>query len=129
MDLQANTGQDSERNYMTDNIDQAEKKHSRILKPIPKAAPRTAGNGNLDLLLSIELPISVSFGSSEMQLEDVMNLCEGSVIELDRSVNDPVTIIVNHTPIAKGEMVVIEGNYGVRILEVGSTADRIRSLE
>jgi flagellar motor switch protein FliN/FliY len=47
---------------------------------------------------------------------------------LDKSVNDPVTIIVNHKPIAKGEVVMIDGNYGVRILEVESAADRIRSL-
>jgi flagellar motor switch protein FliN/FliY len=63
-----------------------------------------------------------------MPLKDVLKLGTGSVIELDKSVNDPVAIIVNHKPIAKGEVVMVEGNYGVRILEVESTADRIRSL-
>ena len=86
------------------------------------------GNWNIELLLDVELPISVSFGSSEMQLRDVLKLGAGSVIELDKSVNDPVLIIVNHKPIAKGEVVMVDGNYGVRILEVESTADRIRSL-
>ena len=86
------------------------------------------GNWNIDLLLDVELPVSVSFGHSEMQLKDVLKLGAGSVIELDKSVNDPVTIIVNHKPIAKGEVVMVDGNYGVRILEVESTADRIRSL-
>ncbi len=80
------------------------------------------------MLLDVELPISVSFGHSEMQLKDVLKLGAGSVIELDKSVNDPVTIIVNDKPIAKGEVVMVEGNYGVRILEVESKADRIRSL-
>jgi flagellar motor switch protein FliN len=88
----------------------------------------SAGNWNIDLLLDVELPISVSFGSCEMQLKDILKLGTGSVIELDKSVNDPVSIIVNHKPIAKGEVVMVEGNYGVRILEVESTADRIRSL-
>jgi flagellar motor switch protein FliN/FliY len=88
----------------------------------------TGGNWNIDLLLDVELPISVSFGHSEMSLKDVLKLGAGSVIELDKSVNDPVTVIVNHKPIAKGEVVMIDGNYGVRILEVESTAERIRSL-
>jgi flagellar motor switch protein FliN/FliY len=92
------------------------------------SANGTGGNWNMDLLLDVELPISVSFGSSEMQLRDVLKLGAGSVIELDKSVNDPVAIIVNHKPIAKGEVVMVDGNYGVRILEVESTAERIRSL-
>ena len=86
------------------------------------------GNWNIDLLLDVELPVRVSFGQTEMQLRDVFKLGAGSVIELDKSVNDPVTVIVNNKPIAKGEVVMVDGNYGVRILEVESTADRIRSL-
>jgi flagellar motor switch protein FliN len=95
-----------------------------------RASKEAAGseNWNIDMLLDVELPISVSFGHSEMQLKDVLKLGTGSVIELDKSVNDPVTIIVNHKPIAKGEVVMVEGNYGVRILEVESKADRIRLL-
>jgi flagellar motor switch protein FliN len=89
----------------------------------------SAGGGiNMDLLLDVELPVSVSFGYSEMALKDILKLGTGSVIELDKSVNDPVTIIVNHKPIAKGEVVMVDGNYGVRVLEVQSTAERIRSL-
>jgi len=57
-----------------------------------------------------------------------LKLGVGSVVELDRSVNDPVTLIVNHKPVAKGEVVMVDGNYGIRILEVESTAERIRSL-
>jgi flagellar motor switch protein FliN len=93
------------------------------------AAPSAAAEKwNIDMLLDVELPISVSFGNSEMLLKDVLKLGAGSVIELDKSVNDPVTIIVNQKPIAKGEVVMVDGNYGVRILEVESKADRIRSL-
>jgi flagellar motor switch protein FliN len=101
------------------------------LKPIGNAevaGPGKNGKWNIDLLLDVELPISVLFGHSEMSLKDVLKLGAGSVIELDKSVNDPVTIIVNHKPIAKGEVVMVDGNYGVRILEVESTAERIRSL-
>jgi flagellar motor switch protein FliN/FliY len=90
--------------------------------------PQNPANWNIDLLLDVELPVRVSFGQTEMQLRDVFKLGAGSVIELDKSVNDPVTVIVNNKPIAKGEVVMVDGNYGVRILEVESTADRIRSL-
>jgi flagellar motor switch protein FliN len=93
-----------------------------------ESAGGISGNWNIEILLDVELPISVSFGGSEMQLRDVLKLGPGSVIELDKSVNDPVLIIVNHKPIAKGEVVMVDGNYGVRVLEVESTADRIRSL-
>jgi len=89
---------------------------------------RNSGNWNIDLLLDVELPVRVSFGKTEMQLRDVFKLGAGSVIELDKSVNDPVAVIVNNKTIAKGEVVMVDGNYGVRILEVESTADRIRSL-
>jgi flagellar motor switch protein FliN len=112
---------------VTDSVEQS---GSEQPKPavVSGAAQGTGGNWNIDLLLDVELPVSVSFGNSEMQLKDVLKLGAGSVIELDKSVNDPVTIIVNRKPIAKGEVVMVDGNYGVRILEVESTADRIRSL-
>ncbi len=87
-----------------------------------------ASNWNMDLLLDVELPIVVSFGDTEMQLKDVLKLGVGSVIELNKAVNDPVTVVVNDKPIATGEVVMVDGNYGVRILQVESTADRIRSL-
>jgi flagellar motor switch protein FliN len=113
---------------MTDNVEPAENESPKA--PVVTAA---AGQGkhlnlNIDLLLDVELPISVVFGNSEMPLKDVLKLGSGSVIELDKSVNDPVTIIVNHKPIAKGEVVMVDGNYGVRIIEVESTAERIKSL-
>ncbi len=87
-----------------------------------------ASNWNIDLLLDVELPVMVSFGTTEIPLKDVLKLGIGSIIELDKSVNDPVTITVNQKPIARGEVVMVDGNYGVRILEVESTAERIRSL-
>ncbi|MBN2244022.1 MAG: flagellar motor switch protein FliN [Acidobacteria bacterium] len=89
---------------------------------------RVSGSWNIDLLLDLELPVRVSFGQTEMLLRDVIKLGTGSIIELNKSVNDPVTVIVNNKPIAKGEVVMVDGNYGVRILDVQSTADRIRSL-
>jgi flagellar motor switch protein FliN len=94
----------------------------------PQNQAEGSGNWNMDLLLDVELPIVVSFGETEMLLKDVLKLGVGSVIELGKSVNDAVTVIVNDKPIATGEVVMVDGNYGVRIVHVESTADRIRSL-
>jgi flagellar motor switch protein FliN/FliY len=113
---------------MTENVEHEELKQPKDTEKAGGEATARAWNWNIDLLLDVELPVSVSFGHSEMALKDVMKLGTGSVIELDKAVNDPVTIVVNHKPIAKGEVVMVDGKYGVRILEVESTAERIRSL-
>lgn len=83
---------------------------------------------NLELVMDIELPISVRFGQTEMLLEDVLKLVNGSVIELDRSADDPVDLLVNNKLLARGEVVVAEGHYAIRVTQVESPADRIRSL-
>lgn len=83
---------------------------------------------NMDLILDVELEVAVSFGETQMALRDILKLGVGSVVELEKSVNDPVAILVNQKPIARGEVVMVDGNYAVKVLEVESTADRIRSL-
>ena len=85
-------------------------------------------NRTLDLLLDVELPISVSFGRAHLPLKDVMKLTTGSIVELNRTISEPVDIIVNNCVIARGEVVVVEGNFGVRIQEVISRQERLRTL-
>jgi flagellar motor switch protein FliN/FliY len=82
----------------------------------------------MDLLLEVELPVSVSFGRAHLPLKDVIKLSTGSIVELNRSLTEPVEIIVNNCVIARGEVVVIEGNYGVRIHEIVSREQRLRTL-
>ncbi|MBS1858046.1 MAG: flagellar motor switch protein FliN [Acidobacteria bacterium] len=82
----------------------------------------------MDLILDVELPVSISFGKTELPMRDVLKLTTGSIVELNRGVNDPVEVLVNHTLIARGEVVVVEGNYGVRIQQIASRLDRMRSL-
>jgi flagellar motor switch protein FliN/FliY len=82
----------------------------------------------LDVLLDVELPVTVSFGSAQVTLADVLKLTNGSLVELNRTVNEPVQVIVNNCVIARGEVVVVEGNYGVRIREIASRQERLRSL-
>ena len=81
-----------------------------------------------DLLLDVELPVSVSFGRAQVQLKDVLKLTTGSIVELNRSITEPVEVIVNNCVIARGEVVVVEGNFGVRIQNVVSRQERLRTL-
>lgn len=80
-----------------------------------------------DLLLDVALPVSVSFGRTSLQIREVLKLNTGSIVELDRFVTDPVEVIVNNCVIARGEVVVVEGNYGVRINHLASRDERLRS--
>jgi flagellar motor switch protein FliN/FliY len=91
-------------------------------------APATRNSKTLDLLLEVDLPIGVSFGRTQMRLKEALKLTTGSIVELNRSVTEPVEIIVNNCVIARGEVVVVEGNYGVRILEIISREERLRTL-
>jgi len=80
---------------------------------------------NLSLLLDVELPLTVSFGHTFMPIRDIVRLSTGSIIELDSSIDDPVSVVVNNRVIARGSAVVIDGSYGVRIEEVISRQDRL----
>ena len=82
----------------------------------------------MELLLDVELPVSVSFGRAQLLLKDVIKLTTGSIIELNRSISEPVDVIVNNCVIARGEVVVVEGNFGVRVHEVVSRQERLRTL-
>jgi flagellar motor switch protein FliN/FliY len=102
----------------------------------PKAAEAAAGMGftgpvnsrTFELLLDVELPVSVSFGRAQVPLKDVLKLTTGSIVELNRSILEPVEVIVNNCVIARGEVVVVEGNFGVRVHEVVSRQERLRTL-
>jgi flagellar motor switch protein FliN/FliY len=94
-------------------------------------APRSPADESktFDLLLDVELQVSVSFGHAQVPLKDVLKLTTGSIVELDRAVVEPVDIVVNNCVIAKGEVVVVEGNFGVRIQQVISRSERLRSFQ
>lgn len=81
-----------------------------------------------DLLMGVELPVSVSFGRVQLPLKDVLKLTAGSIIELNRTVDEPVEVIVNNCVVARGEVVVVEGNYGVRIHQIMSRQQRLENL-
>ena len=96
---------------------------SKVKNELRQAQPNT-----MDLLFDVELPVSVSFGRTQLPLKDVIKLTTGSIVELNRSIMEPVEVIVNNCVIARGEVVVIEGNYGVRIQQIISRQERLRTL-
>lgn len=101
-------------------------------EPGPESASGPVARANavsktFDLLLEVALPIAVSFGRTSLQIREVLKLNTGSIVELDRFVTDPVEVIVNECVIARGEVVVVDGNYGVRINQLASREDRLRS--
>lgn len=96
---------------------------------MPQAAgSAVASHPNLDLLMDVRLPVTVRFGSTTLILRDVLKLGTGSLIELTKTENEPVDLLVNEKLIARGEVVVLENDYAIRILDIESQASRIRSL-
>jgi flagellar motor switch protein FliN/FliY len=93
--------------------------------PPPAIAPSSS---TIELLYDVELPVSVSFGRAHLQLKEILKLTTGSIVELNRTVAEPVELIVNNCVIARGEVVVVEGNYGVRIQQILSQKERLRTL-
>jgi len=102
-------------------------------EPSPAESPSGAGqlalnSRTMGLLLDVNLPVSISFGKTRLPMREVLKLTTGSIVELDRDVNDPVEVLVNQHLIARGEVVVVEGNYGVKIQEIVSRHERLRSI-
>lgn len=94
----------------------------------PGASAAAPPPNSIELLLDVELPVSVSFGRAQLPLKDVIKLTTGSIVELNRSISEPVEVIVNNCVIARGEVVVVEGNFGIRIKQVISRQERLRTL-
>ena len=83
---------------------------------------------NLNLLLDIPLQVTVELGRTKRTVKEILELTSGSIIELDKLAGEPVDILVNNRHIAKGEVVVIDENFGVRITDILSQAERINNL-
>ncbi len=84
---------------------------------------------NLDLLLDIDIPISVRMGSAKLFLKDILGLGPGNIVELEQNADDPIELAINDKVIARGEVVIVDGYFGFRIKEIISKAERIRKLK
>ncbi|QDH22861.1 flagellar motor switch phosphatase FliY [Saccharibacillus brassicae] len=89
----------------------------------------SADENNLGLLMDIPLKVTVELGRTQKQIKDILELSQGSIVELDKLAGEPVDILVNNKLIAKGEVVVIDENFGVRVTDIVSQWDRIQNLQ
>jgi flagellar motor switch protein FliN len=88
-----------------------------------------AAEGNLGLLMDVELEVAIRFGRRQMLLSEILDLSAGSLVELDQQIQDPVELLVGKRVVALGEVVVADGNYGIRITEIVSRRERVESLK
>lgn len=84
---------------------------------------------NLSLLLDVPLQVTVELGRTKRSVQEILHLSSGSIIELDKLAGEPVDILVNNKLIAKGEVVVIDENFGVRVTDIISQSDRLKRLK
>ena len=88
----------------------------------------TGEQGNISLIMDVFMEMTVELGRTKKQIRDILGMGEGTIIELDKLAGEPVDILVNHKPIAKGEVVVIDENFGVRVTEILSPMERVNEL-
>lgn len=96
---------------------------------VAKPRPTAGKEESLEILMDIPLQISVELGRVKMVVKDVVELGSGSIIEIDKAAGEPVDVLVNGKTVARGEVVVIEDNFGVRITEILSQQDRLAKLK
>jgi flagellar motor switch protein FliN/FliY len=117
---------------------EADDRHLHALPAPPVAQPVTfpsldevpanPGGSDISLLLDVPLQVTVELGRTQLKIRNVLELVPGSIIELDKLAGEPVDVLVNGKPIARGEVVVIDEEFGVRITDVASHAKRLRGL-
>jgi flagellar motor switch protein FliN/FliY len=96
------------------------------LRPEGEAAP--TGDINLDVVLDIPVTLSMEVGRSKISIRNLLQLNQGSVVELERATGEPLDVYVNGTLVAHGEVVVVNEKFGIRLTDVISPAERIRKL-
>ncbi len=100
-------------------------------KSTPGQPPTSSSNAlptNLALVLDVELEATIRFGEREMLLRDIFGLMAGAVVELDQMVNEPAELLVAGRLVARGEVVVVDGNFGLRVTEVASVNERVAAI-
>jgi flagellar motor switch protein FliN/FliY len=90
--------------------------------------PKTSGEVNLEAILDVPVTISMEIGRTKIAIRNLLQLNQGSVVELDRLAGEPMDVLVNGTLIAQGEVVVVNEKFGLRLTDIISPADRIKRL-
>jgi flagellar motor switch protein FliN/FliY len=120
---------------MSDHLDdianklQQENNNDHIKDPSKKPVHSTEINPNLKMILDIPLRVTVELGRTKMSVRDLINLGQGSVIELSKIAGEPLEVFVNDKLIARGEAVVVNEKFGVRLTDIISTKERLEQLK
>ena len=102
--------------------------------PAPASFPSLDGGGaapapkNIDFILDIPMQVTVQVGSTKMVIRDLLQLGQGSVIELEKLAGEPMEVLVNNKLVARGEVVVVNEKFGIRLTDVISAAERVQQL-
>ena len=98
--------------------------------PAPPAVPEINGpqDSNLDRILDIPLVLSAQLGSTRMLIKDLLQLGPGSIVELEKLAGEPLEVLVNERLVARGEVVVVNEKFGIRLTDVISPTDRVNKL-
>ena len=99
-----------------------------VLDEADESAAPSGETKSLDLILDIPLTVSVELGRSKMLINDLLQLGQGSVIELTKLVGEPLEVLVNQKLVARGEVVVVNEKFGVRLTDIVSPMERVQSL-
>jgi flagellar motor switch protein FliN len=112
------------------NIDETEKDGENVEgeKGVEEETTSSGENKSLDLILDIPLTVTVELGRSKMLINDLLQLGQGSVIELKKLVGEPLEVLVNKKLVARGEVVVVNEKFGVRLTDIVSPMERVQSL-
>ncbi len=95
---------------------------------MPDETTSSSAEQSFDLLLDVPLKVSVELGGTKLRIQELLDLGQGSILELDRMAGEPVDILVNGRAIALGEVVVVNERYAVRVVSVHSATERVESL-
>ena len=113
-------------NIITDNEEDSIGRSTESAVEKSMAKSNEVRSSNIDLLMDVSLRVTVELGRTRMQLARILELQHGSVVELDRLAGDPVDVFVNDRKVARGEVVVVDDKFGVRIIEmVSSTGEKV----
>nr|WP_322111024.1 flagellar motor switch protein FliN [Steroidobacter sp.] len=101
----------------------------RAPAPAEAASPSMPGDVNLDVILDVPVTLSMEVGRTRIPIRNLLQLNQGSVVELDRAAGEPLDVFVNGTLVAHGEVVVVNEKFGIRLTDVISPSERIRKLK
>ena len=118
-----------------DNNESSEDAWAEAMQVQAKASPsdatasgRSSKDVNLDVVLDIPVNISMEIGRTKISIRNLLQLNQGSVVELDRLAGEPMDVLVNGTLIARGEVVVVNEKFGIRLTDIISPAERVKKL-